>query len=303
MSLRSGRFPADESLGWLFLVGWLRGKANIKQDYVFPLGPARGDPAAGRRVDYGELGEPPMYVQLQLSTSDFSRLDGMDPDAVDSLIPPAGALVRDRDLARFARLSALKELGLELRVRNATLWELQSLQGLESLFLRGRRVAGPALQVVGALPRLASLSLRGSDVRDRDMQRVAGARGLRFFDASGTAVTDRGVAELAPLVELQALVLSGVRITDSGMRVLSGFKALSTLNLVGADVTRQGLSALAGLPISWLDLTGCRRIGDDCLEALSALPNLRHLHLWKAAVTEAGLQRIKTALPDCVVSP
>lgn len=102
-----------------------------------------------------------------------------------------------------------------------------------------------------------------------------------FFN--GCAFTDKGLAHLPHLPKLESLWLLGdeggsMVITDAGMHHIGKISSLKTLSLVGIPVTNAGLANLTDLA------------------------NLERLTIRRTAVTEDGLDRLRTALPDCWVT-
>ena len=66
-------------------------------------------------------------------------------------------------------------------------------------------------------------------------------------------------------------------VTKAGLKELRHFQGLSELRL-------------DGLPITDADLTD-----------LECMPNLRFLSLWQSGVTDAGIGRLRKALPECLI--
>lgn len=101
---------------------------------------------------------------------------------------------------------------------------------------------------------------------------------LQDLDISGIAVDNHAVAILAQLKSLRHLVLSKTGLTDTGLQQLGGLTSLRKLNL-----------------------SSCTQVTDEGLDGLLVLKQLESLDLRDTSVTDAGFQRLRTALPDCVI--
>jgi hypothetical protein len=98
-----------------------------------------------------------------------------------------------------------------------------------------------------------------------------------YFVSMPRGTTDADLAGLCELRGLRGLDLRGTGVTDAGVRHVAELRLLEALSLVSTDVT------------------------DACLSDLAALKGLRYLDLRDTATTEGGAQRLRAALPDCVV--
>jgi uncharacterized membrane protein len=109
-------------------------------------------------------------------------------------------------------------------------------------------------------------------------------------------------AELSLLsqMKLQAIWLDASRtaIGDKDLSIVGGLSSLRRLNLQNTAVSDEGLAAISSLrDLQYLNLAGTR-ISDKGIIHLSKLNRLRQLFLYQTDVTAAGIQDIKTALPD-----
>lgn len=101
--------------------------------------------------------------------------------------------------------------------------------------------------------------------------------------------------------------LTGRRIQASGdgMAVVYGRRGLTQLNLIDADLDDAKLLALQSdlesLPeLRWLSLARTA-VGDKGLAALCNLHMLRGLNLTGTRVTDAGVKKLRQALPNCEI--
>ena len=97
------------------------------------------------------------------------------------------------------------------------------------------------------------------------------------FELGGGPVTDAGLSYISRLTKLEFLSIPTSHVTDAGLTHLSGLKNLKELRI---EMTR---------------------ITDDRLVHLSKLPNLALLDIRGTKVTEAGVAKLKAALPNCEI--
>lgn len=176
--------------------------------------------------------------------------------------------------------------------------------GVKQLSFFDRQVADACLVHLAELTTLEWLELYKTQLTDAGMVHLAGLRRLRFLDLShNRAVTDAGLVHLAGLTGLEELVLKATHITDIGLAHLRGLTALRKLQLAFTEVSDAGLVHLAGLThLRELGLA-CHRVTDDRLPYL--LPHLRRLTslelllLHPDTTSEAGIKKLKRALPGC----
>jgi hypothetical protein len=92
--------------------------------------------------------------------------------------------------------------------------------------------------------------------------------------------TDADLELLGELSQLNGLFIRGSNVTNAGLRHLLGLKQLKTLSLVGTKVTDDGLENFNGLKqLQWLAIT------DE----------------GSTAVTDTGVRKLKSVLPNCSI--
>jgi internalin A len=90
--------------------------------------------------------------------------------------------------------------------------------------------------------------------------------------------TDADLGELCKLRSLERLDLDGSEVTDAGLGTLSNLRGLQVLSLAETAITDKGLRHLESMSqLRFLELDGCPQI------------------------TDAGVARLKTALPKCQI--
>ena len=144
------------------------------------------------------------------------------------------------------------------------------------------------------------LILCGTDATDSLLSQNKGMNVITL-DLSSTNVTDAGLVHLIGMTRLKTLLLENAQVTDAGLTHLKGLTSLHKLTLDSAQVTDAGLTHLKGLTsLNYLDLRNTQ-ITDAGLTHLKGLTNLDSLILINTHVTQAGVDRLRQAIPRCVI--
>jgi len=137
---------------------------------------------------------------------------------------------------------------------------------------------------------------------DADLEHLAGFTRLKQLFLDGTHVTDAELNHLEGLTQLEVLRLSDTQVTDAGLEHLKVLPQLEWLRLDGTQVTDAGLENIQGM----IELRGLWLVGtnvtDAGLEHLKRLTQLDWLYLGRTHVTASGVAKLKTALPNCLIS-
>ncbi len=108
---------------------------------------------------------------------------------------------------------------------------------------------------------------------------------------------DDDVKQLRYLVNLQYLTLSGSKVRDSWLTFVTSLQGLHTLSVNRAPITVAGLEQITKLPNLKILEFKYVPIGDESIECLSRLKNADRLRLYGTALTAAGADRLRQALP------
>jgi len=158
------------------------------------------------------------------------------------------------------------------------------------IWLRGALPDKFARLTAAELAALKELDLQGAEITDEDLRLLADLSGLETLNLRGTSITDSGIAHIWNLDQLKSLELRGTKVTGSGLQNLP--RNLEALVLTDTQVTGDDLirlppmAQLSTLKLNFLELQ------DPALEALAALPALRHLELDQSGITDAGARRL-----------
>ena len=145
-----------------------------------------------------------------------------------------------------------------------------------------------------ALFALAELDLRDCELTDDDLAYLGALPNLTGLELRGTAVTDAGLAQLAAL-RLQTLSLRGTQVGARNLPMLPA--TLQHLDLTDTRADADACRFLRPLPDLHTLKLNRLPIDDAGLDALPALPRLRHLEIDGAQVTVAGLERLIQRYP------
>ncbi|REJ92218.1 MAG: hypothetical protein DWQ34_13385 [Planctomycetota bacterium] len=94
--------------------------------------------------------------------------------------------------------------------------------------------------------------------------------------------------------------LSHTRITEAGLEHLPKFRPIVWLWLCDTRVTGENLSMLDGRGIRRLHLCG-DEFGDEDIDEIATITELRYLGVWKTRLTDQGIKRIGALRPDMEV--
>ena len=315
------RFPSDVSIGDVYLFD---PSSDISSWFIYLTKYQWDGPFTDFEVEEikGVCGEISVHSGKNLilvvnadDKSAFSRLEELDPQALDGLLITGSIaygecesfkhlsrlrfLSLSRDGVTDAEMQYLADLGslfyLDLKSSDLTdkgLSLLSSLTELRYLYLSGTKISDNGLSQVEKFPMIEYLNLDFTGITNVGLSNLIGATSLTQLSLWNTDITDEGLSHLSDLPNLEALDLSSLKITDSGLAYLVNLKSLSRLNLCVTRITDVGLSYLNNLPaLSDLNLSGTN-CTDEGLRYLakSNFDNLSNLDLCGTKVTPMGLR-------------
>ena len=268
----------------------------------------------------------------------ISALNGkaeLGPDGSVRALSFRQGWVTDSDMDLIAKLDKLERLDLSnTRVTDLGLLKLKDLKNVRELNLfYAELVTDEGLATMRNWTKIERINARGTKVTDNTLALLAGKTTITALDIGYAEVTDSGLQQLSTLPNLRELAFGGNKLTEVGLQVLrtmpqlrtldlsgrqrtdSGLWSLGTtdlgldpiatvaelrqLNLSGLGVTSRGLGKLKPLAkLERLDLHACKRIGDEAVPHLAALPALKWVDVRDTAFTAAGVESLKKARPD-----
>jgi hypothetical protein len=246
--------------------------------------------------------------------------------------------ITDSDMPLLARMPDLKRLDLSLtRISDRGLRALKTAPAIEELNLYfAEQISDESMAIVKAWKHLKRLNLRGTRITDSTLEFLSGVLTLEALDIGWAQITDTGLDHLVPLTNLRWLTMGGnkltgtslqflrqmpqieyldlggaqrtdsglwsLSLTDAGMQAIAQVTELRELRLAGTGVTSRNLEVLKPLvKLRRVSLQGCRRLRDDAATVLSGFKQLRILDVKDSGLSEQGVSRLRSALPDCQV--
>ena len=151
------------------------------------------------------------------------------------------------------------------------------------------------------------INLSETTVSDQDLASMNRLSHLRCLYLDNTTIGDAGLARLTDLPMLEELYLDNANISDAGLTYLNRLEKLRWLELCRNEITDAGIANLKGRIIhptglsnlEGLDLSN-NPITDAGLKHLTEnLFELRTLDVQSTHVTELGIEKLRSAWPDC----
>lgn len=227
-------------------------------------------------------------------------------------------------LAYFYKHRNLRLLDLSSTgITDANLVYIKGIISLEELDLFNTAVTDRALVHVAGLSNLKSLSLAWTQVTDAGMEYLVNLGNLEVLDLGKTRITDHGLESLVNLTNLKMLYVEETAITNKGLELITRLHDIEGLDIYHTKITSEGVQYLARLQnLRWLyigdigvadedlhyleklpnleglSLEGCS-VTDKGLKTLARMKNLEWLLIYSPYVTEAGIDMLEEALPDC----
>jgi hypothetical protein len=155
------------------------------------------------------------------------------------------------------------------------------------------------------LPHLESLGVYDSGSAESLFERIEGTESLHRVNLTSMPFSDEGMRQIARLPELRELVIRAVPgVSNKGLTYMRGHSALERLSLTNTNIDGQGLAVLSEIPrLHSLVLDDDRPVGSlsEGLEHLKRLHRLRSLVLGGKWGSEATVEELRRALPNCTV--
>lgn len=207
-------------------------------------------------------------------------------------------LVSSADLDAIAKLPALRVIGLfGCDLERGALKSLEAAPGLWALVLSDCSLTDDDLKSLPPLPVLTHLSLYQNPITSDSAAAIARQSQLRYLAVSETQLDDRSLDELSQLRHLQSV---GFQDTGVAIQSLARIKSLQYLQL-DEHLTDDDITQLCELRhLKYFQISG-PKVSDASLPHLARLTNLQRLVLFHTHITQAGVDRLQSELPDGIV--
>lgn len=214
--------------------------------------------------------------------------------------------VTDEGVSAIKDWKKLKHLNLHgTKAADTALEHIAGITTLESLNVGSTQMTDVGLERLTSLPNLKELTMGGNELGDAGLQALRQMPALTYLDLSGRQGNDKNVWTIAMSnVGLNAvLALKNLRelrfaCTSTAVGIEGAkFGEVSTLS-----VTREWLEEMKSLPkLQALKVQGCKRINDDAIATMIAMPALHEADLKGTSVTEQGAAKLRAAKPGMIV--
>jgi internalin A len=214
--------------------------------------------------------------------------------------------ITDEGVAAIKDWKKLKRLNLHgTKAGDTALEHIAGITSLESLNVGSTLMTDVGLERLTVLPNLKELTMGGNELGDAGLQALRQMTALTYLDLSGRQGNDKNVWTISMSeVGLQAVLtlrnLHELRIGCTSTTV--GIEGAKLGEISTLSVTQKWLEQMEKLDkLEKLRLQGCKRIDDDAVGALIAMPALREADLTGTSVSEQGAAKIRAAKPGAVV--
>ena len=210
-------------------------------------------------------------------------------------------------LAAFSEHPRLNEVNFgNDNLSDAGLAKVTALPHLEKFNVSGSNITGDGLAFLKQAHKLQIVDFMYCDeLTDAATANIAGLPELTRVNISGSgddlAITDSSLESLSMCPKLEDLHIRGAgQVTDAGVAFLANLKDLKTLNLEKCEaLTDASFDHLAKIAtLERLEMSDCPHLTDAGIQKLKPLTNLQGLHVKGSAVTVAGADQLKLAMPN-----
>lgn len=188
----------------------------------------------------------------------------------------------------------LKELQLRwANIEPEVFLQVSRLAEVEIFDCWGALFHGKGWFTPSRFPKLKIVRANGSLLTDKAVQELC-ELDLEELDLSNCILTDAAFEKFSQLKSLSKLRLGGAKLSGESIRRVSQLPNLKRLELTNCDIDDAGLFVLASgsSKLSWLDLTSCKKLTDQCVDSLLRLENLSTLSVRGTNLSQAALIRL-----------
>lgn len=235
-----------------------------------------------------------VVTQVQVKCDAFTEADFKTLGSFTTIkdLSIGGKTITDSTIVLLTGLTELERLSTDgIQLTDAGYKHFAAFQKLKTIAFfhpafRSKDFTGSGLIELKALPKLESLTFAGSTAGDAALAAIGQLTQLKGFRTWHTAQTQGGNAHLAklPLTSLRI----GQRLPEWGKDMPISFDE-STMAVIAQIKTLESL-----------ELTEARLSG-KIIPQLKALPKLTKLKIETVDISEADVEAIKVALPNCRV--
>lgn len=193
---------------------------------------------------------------------------------------------------------------------------IKEWRGLRHLNLRGTRIADGTLAVVAKLTALESLDVANTNITDNGLDHLVALTRLKHLALGRSRLSETATNVVRLMNTLESLDLSGPRAVNRNQRSTAGNLPPQTVEAL-AELTELRVLKLGHLPVDAaalrvlaakltklekLGLEACgAKVDDAALRELIPAAKLRYLDVQETAVTQAGINELRSGKPELQV--
>ena len=214
-----------------------------------------------------------------------------------------GGNITDRGVTTLLRAPQLRELDVR-NCRDVTKAAIE--QVAQQGTLRVLKIGGPAIDdqtlgIVARMQNLAGLCLDTCNISDAGLAKLDQLSPKMLAVQTCPNVTDRGLDILAHDKNLRQLTLYGVKAKGAALAKLPHPEELTELNMAQSGITDAEASLLTKMThLESLNLSQTA-VTDASVDVIAKLASLKRLAVSQTHITDKGVQRLRGALPGCVI--
>ncbi|MFO0863313.1 MAG: protein kinase [Gemmataceae bacterium] len=195
-----------------------------------------------------------------------------------TLVDLSDTSVTDAGLVHLKGCKALTVFGVnDTKVKDAGLANFRGCSALSKIYAWNTDLSDPGFVHFKDCVHIAELHIWKTRIGDQGLSAFKNCKNLKLVYVQDTLVGDSGLEHLKNCNAIECLDVSRTRVTNAGLAHLKDHANLHELLLNGLSITDAGLIHL------------------------HSLKGLRKLHLRGTKTSAAALEKLRKALPDCVV--
>ena len=214
-----------------------------------------------------------------------------------------GGNITDRGVATLLRAPQLRELDVRncRGVTKAGIEQVAKQGTLRVLKIGGPAIDDETLGIVAKMKNLVGLCLDNCNISDAGLAKLGRLSPRVLAVQTCPNATDRGLDILAHDNNLRQLTLYGVAAKGAALAKLPHPEALTELNMAQSGITDAEAFLLPKMThLESLNLSQTA-VTDAAVDAIAKLASLKRLTISQTHITDKGVQRLRRALPGCVV--
>jgi hypothetical protein len=240
----------------------------------------------------------------------------------------SGTQISDAGLASLRGQQSLERLNVCLTpVTDAGLKHLAGLNNLRRLIICSTKVTGSGFSAIADWPKIESINLHSCPVSDEGLAALGRFRNLQRLEIVHSRVTDAGLKHLGRLTNLRQLHVASHGTTRHGLNFVENLTRLYQLDLYEELASNEGLVHVgkltnlkmlglfvgpvddAGLAplrqlthLEELTIGGLGKVTDAAIDHLVGLRSLKQLKVTGTRMSDAGMERLRAALPTTQIT-